>query len=57
MHIGWPQGIYLVLCLIGAAIQGAQHGKMLKRDAYASIGAWMFITLPLLWWGGFFSAP
>ena len=54
MNIGWPEGIYLAL--IGLATLGTilLHDK--PRPNYdgklATIG--LFITLSLLYWGGFF---
>ena len=52
IHIGWPEGIYLALNILCMGYVGAEKG------ASAAIGyglAWLFITLPLLVWGGFFA--
>lgn len=50
--IGWPEGIYLGLNLICMAYSGAVSGG---RSLVGYGLAWVFLTLPLLYWGGFFS--
>lgn len=50
--IGWPEGIYLGLNMAMLAI------AMLGENRAGSIIAllmWVLITLPLLYWGGFFA--
>jgi hypothetical protein len=55
--IGWPEGIYLALNLICVGILAARHGqpKIETEDLWGHLIPWVFITLPLLYWGGFFS--
>jgi hypothetical protein len=54
--IGWPEGIYLALNLIGVGYIISKHGRP-KTGVYhaTDICVWLFLTLPLLYWGGFFS--
>lgn len=55
--IGWPEGIYLALNLICVGWLCAMHGKP-RTGTYSAWDAaltWFFITLPVLYWGGFFS--
>lgn len=56
IHIGWPQGIYLALTLLGLAVALNRHGKSKegKHDAGTSFIA-TGIVLALLMWGGFFN--
>ena len=51
-HIGWPEGIYLAINILSAAYLGAIQGA---RKAVAYVVAWLFLTMPLLIWGGFFA--
>jgi len=52
MHIGWPQLIYLALNLFGLGNIVAK-GSVETKASHA-VPVWIFIVLPLLWWGGFF---
>lgn len=55
LAIGAPQLIYLALCILSLGYVIAKHGE--ARPPY-SIGVAvtsLAITLPLLWWGGFFT--
>lgn len=55
MMVGWPQGIYLALVLIGLGVAAAKHGQP-KTGTYSfwvSLPA-SAILLGLLAWGGFF---
>lgn len=56
MHIGWPQGIYLALTLIGFGSAIAEHGKPKsgEHDAVVPTIA-SLIILTILYWGGFFA--
>ena len=52
--IGWPQGIYLIITLIGLIIAGIEHGKPREPgNVWYNIIA-TFIAILLLLWGGFF---
>lgn len=51
LYIGWPQGIYLLLNIVSLPLLARQVGG----KAAPTILSWLFVTLPLLWWGGFFS--
>lgn len=59
MTVGWPQGIYLavnVASLLFLAFK-AGKGESLSNTHKDMIGrtlTWLVLTLPLLWWGGFF---
>lgn len=53
--IGWPEGIFLGLLLLGLGYATAKDGE--PRSNY-DVGASLLcvvITVALLWWGGFFS--
>lgn len=50
--IGWPEGIYLALGVLGSVHIASGRAE---RPTALSIALWVFVTLPLLWWGGFFS--
>ena len=49
-----PQVIYLLINVFGLGILFVSHGKEGKVNGIAPTLAWLLITLPLLWWGGFF---
>lgn len=55
MNIGWPEGIYLALALIGLGWVVANDGK--PRDPHNAVSATLAsaLILGLLWWGGFFA--
>lgn len=55
MHIGWPQGIMVVLLLLGTGSSIAKHGQ--PHDPYNGGMSFvsLLITLALLYWGGFFN--
>jgi hypothetical protein len=52
--IEWPQLIYVVLTFLSIAIVASQHGKLIKRNAFAALID-VVIVYSLLYWGGFFS--
>jgi hypothetical protein len=56
IYIGWPQGIYLGLTVIGIfdALDKHNKPKYGKHDAGSSFFA-TGIVLALLMWGGFFN--
>ena len=54
MNIGWPEGIYLALNLLGIGFLLAK-GERYEMKTIDIILTWLFVTLPLLWWGGFFA--
>lgn len=56
IYIGWPQGIYLVLTLIGIfdALEKHNKPKYGKHDAGSSFFA-TGVVMALLVWGGFFN--
>ena len=52
MNIGWPEAIYLalnVICLAAMVVTENAKGAILGALV------WLFVTIPLLVWGGFFS--
>lgn len=53
--IGWPEGIYLALLLLGFGYAIAKHGE--PRDNYDAVMylVRVIVIVSLLWWGGFFS--
>jgi hypothetical protein len=56
IHIGWPEAIYLVLNILSLpplAYKLADEAK--GCAALACLVMWVFLTLPLLYWGGFFA--
>ena len=55
MIIGWPQGIYLGLAALALLISVMKNGEPLKGkyDPWIVVLR-LAISLPLLWWGGFF---
>ena len=55
MNIGWPEGIWITLTLLGLTVHAVNHGK--PRDSYnfpLSLTGVIVSTL-LLWLGGFFA--
>lgn len=57
MNIGWPEGIFLALILLGMGKAMARFGETKKPDSYDMIDV-LFgpaLLLGLLWWGGFFA--
>ena len=52
-HIGWPQGIYLVLLALGFLATALRHGKMETVDVWSRVIG-ICVALTLLYWGGFF---
>ena len=53
--IGWPQGIYLLMTLVGLVVAVLEHGKPRKpSNVWVSLLATVIIYA-LLIWGGFFS--
>lgn len=56
MNVGWPEGIYLALNIIALALIGGTPPEDRKpiKPVPATV-FWLGITLPLLYWGGFFS--
>lgn len=55
MNIGWPEGIYLVILLIGFGWKVAKHGEPQDDHNWWASSIASVIVLSLLWWGGFFS--
>lgn len=55
MVLGWPQGIYLALTAVGLGVTIAKHGEPKGNYSVGTALVSLAITLPLLWWGGFFS--
>lgn len=57
MSIGWPEGIYLTILILGVGVAIARFGEPKKRDTYdiADVLISPAIVLALLWWGGFFA--
>lgn len=56
MHVGWPQALYLGINILCIAIIGGTPPE--KRTPPSPVGItlmWITVTLPLLYWGGFFS--
>ena len=51
INIGAPEGIYLVLQITSLAL--AMLSEKRGPAAFA-LAFWVFVTLPLLYWGGFF---
>ena len=55
LHIGWPQGIYLTLTLLGFWVIASKHGQpRTGRYDLASSSVLTACILAVLWWGGFF---
>lgn len=50
ISIGWPEAIYLLINIAGLCVV-VKDGER----AATPILTWFFVTLPLLYWGGFFS--
>jgi hypothetical protein len=56
INIGWPEGIYLLLNILSLPLIARSMTDDAKTTAgCASIVLWVFLTLPLLYWGGFFA--
>ena len=54
-HIGWPQGIWLLLVFIRLSYQALCHGKPYETKVNFWNELLVAVTLfLLLWWGGFF---
>jgi hypothetical protein len=53
VHIGWPEAIYLAMN-IGFLILGC-FDKERRSALGCAVFLWVFVSLPLLWWGGFFA--
>lgn len=56
MNIGWPEGIYLALALMGIGISLAKDGQPETGtfSFFRSLGINILVG-GLLWWGGFFA--
>lgn len=55
MNVGWPEGIYLAMSIMGVGYAIAKHGQ--PREPW-SMGTAIFasaLAFGLLWWGGFFA--
>lgn len=57
MSIGWPEGIFLGLILLGVGKAMALFGQPKKLDTYDIVDVLVGpgIMLGLLYWGGFFA--
>lgn len=57
LALGWPQLTYLALLFIGIGVDSAKHGqpRSTKHNVWVSLAA-TAIVLPLLYYGGFFTA-
>ncbi len=54
--IGWPEGIYLAVTVLGAAGQVMKGvGESRRPGWYTGLGLAHLGMLGLLYWGGFFS--
>lgn len=53
INIGWPEGIYLAVNIICIAFLACGERGYAKALGYTV--TWLFFTLPLLFWGGFFA--
>lgn len=52
---GWPQAIYVVLAVFSLVHDSIEHGKPRSpTNAWVTFVSIVFVSLPLLWWGGFF---
>jgi len=55
MNIGWPQGIYIAIVLLGLLITAAKDGEPMEGRYNFSLRFMLSICIfGLLWWGGFF---
>lgn len=56
LHIGWPQGLYLLLTALGFLVVASYHGQP-KKGKYDIVGSTIgtVLVLSLLIWGGFFN--
>lgn len=52
LALGWPQGIYLAMTLIGVLYINHKEGP---EDALKTLLSWVVLIAPLLYWGGFFT--
>lgn len=50
IDIGWPEAIYLAINIGGLCVIARKGG-----ETTTAILTWFLVTLPLLYWGGFFS--
>lgn len=56
MYIGWPQGIVLVLMILGLGAIMTKSGKPKEgKESFLFAFVCDAILLGLLYWGGFFS--
>jgi hypothetical protein len=56
INIGWPEAIYLIINILSLpplALKLSDENK--GCAALACLVLWLFVTLPLLYWGGFFA--
>lgn len=55
MNIGWPEGIYLCVTMIGLGIAISDHGKpKTGKENFLNTLISVSIGYGLLCWGGFF---
>ena len=55
MIIGWPQGIYIALALLGLLITAAKDGQPMEGKYNFALRFMITLCLfGLLYWGGFF---
>lgn len=55
IQIGWPQGIWITLTVLGLIVAGIEHGKPRKPiNVWASLASTLIVA-GLLAWGWFFS--
>lgn len=54
-HIGWPQGIFIFLTILGIGISIARYGEQ-KSDRFDlfDVAISPALMCGLLYWGGFF---
>ena len=55
LTIGLPQFIYLLFNIISIIFLYDKKGREHKLTRTGTVLGWVFLTLPILWWGGFFS--
>lgn len=55
INIGWPEGIFLVLIMFSIAVRYANVGNPRPADKWWGPMLDLFVTVYLLYWGGFFS--
>lgn len=56
LAIGWPQVIYIILASMSFGITVIKDGEPRGNYSMWQSVFSLAIVLPLLWWGGFFTA-